>query len=83
MSLVALSELLGTTVRDVSGSVRGRVREVAIEPQAHGTRVAYLIVKTADGERVLPAADLKKCGSSVRAETDLATWERSAPSDGV
>lgn len=59
------------------------MREVAIEPQAHPTRVAYLVVKTADGERVLPASDLMNCGSTVRAETDLATWERSAPSDGV
>jgi len=33
MSLVALSELLGATVRDVSGTVRGRVREVAVAPQ--------------------------------------------------
>ena len=63
MSLVALSELLGATVRDASGSVRGRVREVAISPQDHPTRVAFLIVKTADGERLLPGDSLTACGS--------------------
>ncbi len=53
MSLVALSELLGATVRDATGAVRGRVREIAVAPQDHPTRVAYLIVKTPAGERVL------------------------------
>ena len=54
MSLVALSELLGATVRDASGTVRGRVREIAVAPQDHPTRIAFLVVKTADGERMLP-----------------------------
>ena len=54
MSIVALSELLGAIVRDASGAVRGRVREIAVAPQDHPTRVAFLIVRTADGERVLP-----------------------------
>jgi len=35
MSIVALSELLGASVRDASGTVRGRVREVAIAPEDH------------------------------------------------
>ena len=46
MSVVALSELLGASVRDASGAVRGRVREIAIAPQDHPTRIAFLIVKT-------------------------------------
>ena len=83
MSIVALSELLGASVRDVSGTIRGRVREVAIAPEDHPTRIAYLIVRTAEGERVLPALELKSCGASVRAESDSRTWERYTPSDGV
>src|SRR5881398_823117 len=55
MSLVALSELLGASVRDASGTVRGRVREIAVAPQDHPTRVAFLIVRTPGGERVVPA----------------------------
>jgi CBS domain-containing protein len=83
MSVVALSELLGAAVRDPSGAVRGRVREVAIAPQDHATRVAFLIVRTAEGERILPAESLKACGATVRAIDESAAWARYAPSDGV
>jgi magnesium transporter len=83
MSLVALSELLGATVRDASGTVQGRVREVAVAPQEHPTRIAFLIVNTAGGERVLPASALKSCGATVRASDDGARWEQYAASDGV
>src|SRR6266571_4578327 len=83
MSLVALSELLGATVRDAGGSVRGRVREIAVTPQDHPTRVAFLIVRTADGERMLPADVLKSCGPTVRADSDASTWLPYSASDGV
>src|SRR6202165_4256943 len=83
MSLVALSELLGATVRDASGTVRGRVREIAIAPQDHPTRIAYLIVKTTTGERMLPAAALKSCGATVRTVDAGAGWEPYTASDGV
>src|SRR5262249_6948866 len=83
MSIVALSELLGASVRDVSGTVRGRVRELAVIPQDHPTRIAYLIVRTSNGDRILPAAAVKSCGASVRTETDAASWAEYTPSDGV
>src|SRR5262245_35285309 len=83
MSLVALSELLGATVRDATGTVRGRVREIAVAPQDHPTRIAFLIVRTSDGERMLPVESLKAAGVSVRAHTDAAAWETYTPSDGV
>ena len=83
MSVVALSELLGAAVRDTSGSVRGRVREIAVAPQDHPTRIAYLIVTTSDGERALPPDALKSAGASVRTATDASQWGRYAPSDGV
>ena len=82
MSLVALSELLGAPVRDAAGTVRGRVREVAVAPQDHPTRVAYLIVKTPDGERMLPSDGVKSYGHSVRTN-EGARWEPFTPSDGV
>ena len=50
MSVVALSELLGASVRDASGAVRGRVHEIAVAPQDHPTRIAFLIVKTSSGD---------------------------------
>jgi magnesium transporter len=83
MSHVALSELLGASVRDASGTVRGRVRELAIAPQDHPTRIAYLVVKTSDGERILRPDALTSAGATVRASTESSAWERHAPSDGV
>src|SRR5581483_4540474 len=83
MSLVALSEMLGAPVRDANGAVRGRVREIAVAPQDHPTRIAYLIVKTADGERALTPNDVKAAGATVRATTDPSTWDKYTPSDGV
>jgi magnesium transporter len=83
MSVVALSEVLGAPVRDANGVVRGRVREIAVAPQDHPTRIAYLIVRTPDGERTLAPRSLKSAGATVRAMTDPSTWERYAPSDGV
>src|SRR5437660_6355208 len=83
MSLVALSELLGASVRDVSGTVRGRVREIAVAPQDHPTRIAFLIVHTSSGERVVPASTLRAFGPTVRAESDAAQWDAYSPSDGV
>src|SRR5216683_799404 len=83
MSLVALSELLGASVRDATGTARGRVREVAVAPQDHPTRVAFLIVKTGDSERVLPADAVQSFGQSVRASSEASSWDRYNPSDGV
>ena len=84
MSVVALSELIGAAVRDASGSVRGRVREIAIAPQDHPTRVVYLVVRTGETERVLPSTAVRSCsGATVRANGDAATWDRYTASDGV
>jgi magnesium transporter len=83
MSIVALSELLGANVRDATGTVRGRVREVAVTPEDHPTRIAYLIVRTAEGDRILPAGQVKSCGAIVRADSDVHLWDRYTPSDRV
>ena len=83
MSIVALSELLGASVRDATGTVRGRVREIAVAPQDHPTRVAFLIVRTADGERVLPASAIRAAGAAVKADSDSSGWPRYTPSDGL
>jgi magnesium transporter len=83
MSLVALSELLGATVRDPSGSAKGRVREIAVSPQEHATRVAYVIVRTSQGERAVAAGELKSCGATVRTTSDAASWPQHTTTDGV
>jgi CBS domain-containing protein len=83
VSLVALSELIGANVRDASGAARGRVRDLAVAPQDHPTRVAYLIVRTAEGERVVPAASIKVLEPSVHTDTDPSGWNAYTTSDGV
>jgi len=83
MSVVALSELLGAPVRDASGAITGRVREVAVTPQDHPTRVAFLIVHTPRGGRVLPSGEITSCGAIVRTTSDASAWADYAPSDGV
>ncbi|MFN7985081.1 MAG: hypothetical protein U0Q11_24835 [Vicinamibacterales bacterium] len=83
MSVVALSEMLGAAVRDESGSVRGRVRDIAITPQEHGTRVAFLVVRTSDGDRVLPAESVRAYGAIIRTGDASTTWGPFAISDGV
>jgi magnesium transporter len=83
MSVVALSELLGASVRDATGAVRGRVREIAVAPQDHPTRIAFLIVRTASGERMLPPDVITSAGATVRAATEAAHWESFSPSDGL
>ena len=83
MALVALSELLGAVVRDPRGAMTGRVRDLAVVPQEHATRVAFLIVRTPGGERILAAADVKSFGVTIRAITEMSRWERYAGSDGV
>ncbi|HWW83192.1 MAG TPA: CBS domain-containing protein [Vicinamibacterales bacterium] len=81
MSVVALSELLGAGVRDASGIVRGRVREVAVSPQDHPTRISFLIVKTPTGERVLHLDMLKAAGATVRTGNEAWQWEKYVASD--
>jgi magnesium transporter len=83
MSVVALSELLGASVRDATGAVRGRVREIAVAPQDHPTRIAFLIITTAAGERMLPPDAITSAGATVRAAGDAGSWERFTPSDGL
>src|SRR5262249_50728790 len=76
MSIVAVWDVRGATGRAASGVVRGRVGEIAAAPQEHPTRIAYLIVKTGDGERLVTPDALKSAGASVRAATEASQWAR-------
>jgi hypothetical protein len=49
MPTVALFELIGASVHDTTGTVRRRVCEIAVAPEDHPTRVAFLIVRTSGG----------------------------------
>jgi len=57
MAVIALSDLLGLPVYDSVSGRLGRVREVALLPQDDPVRIAALIVRTAEGDRIV-ATDL-------------------------
>ena len=53
MTALALSDLLGLPVYDSESGRLGRVREVALVPQDDPTRIAALIVRTPQGDRIV------------------------------
>jgi len=82
VSTLSLSELLGWTVYDCSGSTVGRVREAALVPQEDRSRVSALIVKTRAGSRILPCGSISVINGSVRASTLVAEWHPSTGTEG-
>jgi magnesium transporter len=84
MSSIALSELLGAPVLGPEGQMQGRVREVAVCPQADPARVCGLIVKTRQGDRLLLTERLTEVtGKAVRADTSADQWAPFTSSEGM
>jgi flagellar motility protein MotE (MotC chaperone)/sporulation protein YlmC with PRC-barrel domain len=84
MSSIALSELLGAPVLAPDGRTHGRVREVAVCPQADPTRVCGLIVKTKQGDRLLPPERLAEIGGrAVRASVPADQWAPFTSAEGM
>jgi CBS domain-containing protein/sporulation protein YlmC with PRC-barrel domain len=84
MAGVALSELLGAPVREPSGAVAGRVREVAIAPQEDVTRVTALVVRTRDGLRVITPERIEAISSAgIRASAALQDWPEFGGGEGM
>lgn len=72
---VALSRLLGTRVADPSGSVVGKVREVALRPQEDPNRISGLVIKTSAGDRFLvPSMIQLGADSEIRASLPASEW---------
>jgi magnesium transporter len=79
----ALTELLGTPVFDTTGSRCGRVREVALVPQDDRAKVAVLIVRTAQGDRLVPFGSVTSINGGIRCDSPTATWVSSDGSEGM
>src|SRR6266513_3732229 len=77
MSTIALTELLGSPVLEASGAQCGRVREVALAPAEDRVHVSMLIVRTKNGDKVLPFAAVSSLNGGVRASSPASDW--SAP----
>src|SRR6202142_355159 len=83
MSTIALSELLGALVYDLTGAAKGRVREVALAPQEDRTRIALLIVKTSSGNRLLPLSAVSDINGGVRASNAAGEWVLENGAEGL
>jgi len=81
---IALSSILGAPVYDSSGILAGRVREVAISPQYDSSRISDLVVKTQDGDRLLPLKSISLLEARlVRASHPVADWTPLVSSEGL
>jgi len=74
MSTIALTELLGAAVTDSSGGQGGRVRGVALSPAEDRVHVSTLIVRTKEGERLLPFSEVASVNGGVRASSPASKW---------
>jgi len=81
---IALSSILGASVYDSSGAFAGNVREVAISPQDDPNRISDFVVKTREGDRLLPARQVKTViGSSIQVTGNPLEWPPLVSSEGM
>jgi flagellar motility protein MotE (MotC chaperone)/sporulation protein YlmC with PRC-barrel domain len=79
---VSLTELLGARVSDPAGAT-GRVRELVMRPQEDTTRISALLVKTKDGDRLLPFADVTTINGGIRTSRPISQWVSSLETEGL
>jgi magnesium transporter len=82
MSTLALTELLGALVYDPGGAA-GRVREITLAPQEDRSRIASLIVKTKQGNRLLPVAAVVSINGGIRTTTAAGQWSAVNGTEGL
>jgi magnesium transporter len=81
---IALSSILGASVYDSSGAFAGHVREVAIFPQEDPNRISDFIVKTREGDRLLPSRQVKTViGSAIQVNGSAHDWQPLSSSEGM
>ena len=83
VSIVALSELLGAPVRDADARALGRVRDVAIVPAEHASRVHAISVRVGSEDRAILASALVSITSGVVTIESGAEARVLAAPDGV
>src|SRR5215467_11339787 len=81
---IALSTILGAPVYDSSGKLAGHVREVALSPSDDAAHLSDLIVKTSEGDRMLPTKGVSGVdGKTVRAKSKATEWPPLVSSEGL
>jgi magnesium transporter len=81
---VALSSILGAAVYDSTGALAGHVREVALSPQDDPNRISEFIVRTREGDRLLPARQVRTViGTSIQVNGSAQDWPPLGSSEGL
>lgn len=83
MPNLALSELLGAPVYDVSGAHAGRVQEIAMVPQQDAHHIAAFVVKTREGNRLLASRQIASINGGVKGNSAITEWTPFAGSEGM
>ena len=83
MTALALSDLLGLTVYDFESARLGRVREVALVPQDDPTRIAALIVRTPQGDRIVGTDLLRTVNGGVHTTARSANLPQYSSGEGM
>jgi flagellar motility protein MotE (MotC chaperone)/sporulation protein YlmC with PRC-barrel domain len=83
MPSLALSELIGATVIDNTGSRAGKVREVALVPQESASHVTAFVVKTRHGNRLVPTQSISMIEGRLRISTAAAEWSPYGGGEGM
>ena len=81
---LALSSILGASVYDNAGAFAGHVREVAVAPREDPNRISDFIVKTREGDRLMPARQVKAVlGSTIQVTGSPHDWPPLGSSEGM
>ena len=83
MATLTLTELMGAPVYDAGGSQSGRVRELALAPQEDHARIAVLIVRTKEGDRMLPFNAVAALNGGIRTSNSALDWRPLDGSEGL
>ena len=83
MTALALSELLGQRVYDAESARLGRVREVALVPQDDSTRIAALIVRTPEGDRLVATELIRAVNGGVRTTARIGDLPKYSSGEGM
>src|ERR1051326_7260056 len=81
---IALSSILGASVYDSTGALAGHVREVALSPRDDPSRISDFVVNTKEGDRLLPARQVKAVlGSTIQVTGASHDWQPLTSSEGM
>ncbi len=83
MPSLALSDLVGATVTDNTGANAGKVREVALSPQESSSAVSSFVVRTRQGDRLVPMKAVSLIDNGLRVATHATEWSPFGSGEGL